>query len=368
MDSLQCPVCRFENMPGQPVCARCRAKLTADAIRASAGRFEPPRAGGLKALRPVAYGWTRFVDRHFSAVPVAWSRFAPEMHDVPPAARAAMVGSIIPGAGHLYSGRRRTGALLFLAWLVCALLVVQYFLCLGWWFLCTCLVSCHALAVYDAGRISQYAADHRRRLRLMMWIYSLVFGAYLGGGIILYRATDARFIRVQGAMDGAGLQAGDLLVCRNLVPPERPRLGDVITAEFVRQGQTRLPNAPGPVYYGHYQAQSTGTVPLWVVALPGETVILGPHGLSVGARVRVPGRDLPQPGIALPQQPVGITVPPDYIMALYPLARGYEAAPIHREVIWRDLYLIRLAEVRARARAVYQPSARRGWLPRRTIE
>jgi hypothetical protein len=355
---MQCPVCAFENMPGQTACARCRATLTLGPDGASRlPSYLPPRAGPFRALRPLQYAVTRFVDRRVRGLPAAWGRVFPETPDIPASAYGAMVLSLIPGLGHLGSGRRRAGLGFFAVWAVLLLLALSFSIGTTGWALATGAMACHAVAMFEAARIRQYADGLRARLGFMALIGLTLFSLYGGTVALVQQAWGLRLARCPGDIPGAGIRQGDILALVRRTAGD-PRRGDVVTA--TAQRNWRAGN-------GYIVGSLGRDLPLWVVALAGDQVQLSPDGVWVNG-YHIPRACLPPVTLPLPPQPVAIAVPADYIMVIFPARPVTLPAGTRFTDLWREFSLLRQGELADRAAGIYLPLTRRRFLARSLTE
>src|SRR5262245_31071590 len=119
---MQCPNCRFENMPGVAACGRCGGSLQ---LTSTAIDVHPPRAGAwAKALRRVSPG-----RRSYQFRDLLWARIprlgGDHYADVPEA--GILVRLAVPGWAQIYCGRTALGWSL-LAGFACFLLVAVVFI------------------------------------------------------------------------------------------------------------------------------------------------------------------------------------------------------------------------------------------------
>lgn len=111
---MQCPSCRFENMPGQQRCVRCQSPMALGAVS-----VRPPRAADSTLRQRLRWQVRR-------RVPTAWLRRLADLRD---AARRPWAGfptrvlllGVVPGLPQLLGGRQRLGIGLLAGWL-CLLL------------------------------------------------------------------------------------------------------------------------------------------------------------------------------------------------------------------------------------------------------
>lgn len=107
---MQCPSCRFENMPGVRACGRCGASLQLGAI---AVNVHPPRAGALAKRWRRWFSWTRIrwrsADERFTE-----SLFGAQAAQAPP--WPVMVRMVAPGWPQFYLGNRVHGWCFLICW------------------------------------------------------------------------------------------------------------------------------------------------------------------------------------------------------------------------------------------------------------
>lgn len=341
-------------MPGLDRCARCRGQLLADAAPSSPGTFMPPRPGAVtKFFRPVLYGWLRLLAKLPTKVPAAFARLFP-MTDTSPEAKARMAASIIPGLGHLLDRRRRTGALVFMVWLV---LLVFYLNSLArWWewLLFGLILTMHAMAAYDAGNLNQgfdFWDGCRRRMRDMMLLSMLLCTAYLTVIFGFGAATGMRLVAAPATIPWAGVEEGDVHIFHATSGKYVPVRGDVVTAAR-RVVEVRAQHLIFRIAQG---------VPYWVVALPGDQVVINCDGITVNSRL-MPAVNLPQ-NLPLPLEPVAMQVPDGYIMTVMSMEKMRVTLNLNTyRAIWQEVFMLQITSVQGHAVGIYLPLARRGGL------
>src|SRR3990170_57308 len=106
---MQCWNCGLENFPGAQNCARCSSSLLLGEIV-----VEPPRASSLHASTRLRRIWNRLALQ----LPDFRALWAQTHILIPDAVEwRAVLWSIIPGLGHLKTGRRSIGRVLLFGWL-----------------------------------------------------------------------------------------------------------------------------------------------------------------------------------------------------------------------------------------------------------
>lgn len=217
---MQCWSCTFENLPGAQLCARCGSRLSLVGVA-----VEPPRAGrhhAATAVRRTGY-------RLRSLCPDLtwlWDRLGvliPESLD-----SRALAWSIVPGLGHLKTGRRKWGRVLLPAWLGFFVLMV---LAIGTnWarFMLAGMVVVHALAV-----VTLFAANLAFERLLMRAAFGLV--VFLGISFFLYEPCVwfcSRFlvaVPIARSPGGTVVQDGDGLLCEgSWIRPAAFARGDIV--------------------------------------------------------------------------------------------------------------------------------------------
>jgi hypothetical protein len=121
---MQCPNCRFENMPGNVSCTRCGSSLQ---LASASFSVEPPRAPRwAKRIRP----WIPWPSYYYQRRDiVAWWRTASWLtkQDSPLLSSNSIwswLRMLIPGWAHRYEGAAARGNWLFFTWLPLAILTI----------------------------------------------------------------------------------------------------------------------------------------------------------------------------------------------------------------------------------------------------
>lgn len=235
---MQCSSCTFENLPGAQRCARCGSRLEFDGVA-----VEPPRASrhhAATAVRRAAYR----LRLHCPDFAKLWSGLGiliPESID-----GRALAWSIIPGLGHLKTGRRRWGWVLLPAWLGFLMLMVLSIGTVWTPFMLSGMIAVHTLAV-----VTLFAANLAFERQFMRAAFGMV--VFLAFNFFLYQPGVwfcSRFFvatPIGSSPGGSVVQAGDGLLCEG--PWRRPdsfargeivlyRLGDlVVDGAIFRAGQ-----------------------------------------------------------------------------------------------------------------------------------
>jgi len=341
---MNCPSCGFNNMPGTERCARCRAQLTVSAP-SSVDDFMPPRAGKLKGLRGGGYWYNRIVDLLPNAMPGSLGRFFRGEGTMTSPARAAMVMSVVPGLGHLFSGRRKGAAVAFVVWVAGIALALTFRYGGTRYALVSLIAGWHASVTLDAGRKLDIARKLQDRLRIVLALIVISFVAYFFADRAIgsfYRFAPAPF-----ALKTKGVEQGDILTIEE--GPAEWRRGDLVTMYprgfYVDTGQS-------------YALRGRGRTLSVVMALAGDDVETSSHGVKVNG-LRVPAEELPGGGPRFPKTPVGFTVPDGHVFAVTPL--GYRGgAGVVDLAAWRGLYTVRISDIIGKATGIYLPWFRRG--------
>jgi signal peptidase I len=217
---MQCWNCEFENIPGAQVCARCASSLELGHVD-----VVPPRAARLHTVTRL----TRAGNRLRSLVPgltELWRRariVTPE-----PVDWRALAWSIIPGLGHLKTGRLKLGKILLPAWLAMLLLTLATIGTSWNAYALTGAVVVHAVTI-----LSLFAANIAYEGLLMRVLFGLA--VFVGVRYLLYDSAiwlGGRFctvICIDIAPPGTVLAADDALLCEGAwMRPAAYRRGDVV--------------------------------------------------------------------------------------------------------------------------------------------
>jgi hypothetical protein len=236
---MRCGQCQFENMPGLKRCFKCGSVLTDE----EKVQVEPPRMPHWK--KP----WRSFLRSFRSA---RGPREKPAAANVMPGDREEregidwltfadnsvhslgyVLGSIVPGGGHLIQGRWRSVRLLSGIWLAA--------IC-GWLFFYRgaigvfCLVAAAALHAWILTDIpdSEFAEQRVRRVGIMIGlcaIFSFAYGAMAG-----YLLHNIQFVQTTFAVEGKGVMQGDTVIARALADPNEARRGALVISTRATMG------------------------------------------------------------------------------------------------------------------------------------
>jgi len=246
---MQCRRCGFENMPGLTACMKCKTVLTATAPV----DVHPPRAGLMRHVRPLVYWFNRM--RSGEAKKVAASPATD------PRTLLWVLLSILPGLGHLASGRLKAIRLLWPAWFALFILGLlgagaawgSVFMGLA--------ISMHAWIALDSADLRSLFDSALGRLGcvligffMLSWLVYGGFGRHVLGGSVLPLAIDSH-----------GLRPNDHILFWGMGSLQR---GDLV--RYTIQGT-------GPVQFGEYQIRGGQTVGR-LLAFAGEKVLIG-HGV-----------------------------------------------------------------------------------------
>ncbi len=355
---MQCPICGFENMPEQNSCTRCRAKLKLPEP-VSPRELTPPRAGCLRCFRPAAYWFNRAADCLPAKMPEGFARIFRGDTELPGDSLAAMYFSICPGLGHLLAGRRRAAALAFGVWLLAVVLAANFYYGIAGSLLAGLIVSWHAGVVFDAGRVGQFAADVRTRLRIILWVLVIAAAAYFMLNRLLHHYLDLVALPYQVAE--LGLKEGDILLVRRFPRQAAVTLERGDMAAATRQESDSYVGI-GTGMYVDFRLE--GLMMVRILAIPGDKVEVSRKGIRVNGALLA--RDmLPAGNIPLPETPVSFTVGENQVLGVSPVRLVANVANVDlAEFIWNRLYRLPKASLYGRAVAVYLPLGRRRFLDR----
>ena len=333
---MKCRRCSFENMPGLARCGRCNSVLAPEAAVA----VHPPRAGWTRRLRPLAY---RLRPRALRARPRGARRFT--FGEEGPLWAAAL--SVVPGLGHLVTGRTRAVRWLWPAW--AGLLAVGLFLygttpggvCLG------LAVGLHGWMVCDAGGLNGRIEGWHMRVAASLVVFLFLLLVLYGGA----RRAAGHFVRGASVTEDAqavGLKDGDfVLAWRRAYADAPPARGDVVL--YV------MPEAHGREWFAR-GGETVGRV----LALSGDRVALRDDKVEVTTRE---GASLLFP---LPwhvsEEHVEASIPPGKVFCLPPLhRRSFTPDGIQlSEQILPQVALVNETAVEGRVFMVWNPLWHRG--------
>jgi hypothetical protein len=241
---MQCQRCQFENMPGQERCFKCSSVLEGQAVIRG---IEPPRMAGWK--RP----WrkiSRLLRGHGKQV----AQDSTEQTDTLPDYSEKMwvlFPGIMPGLGHLLTGRFRSIFWIVGLWCVfMALAAVLFYTPWGW----VCLgmaAGIHAWLMCDTGLLT-LLDDIGERIIAVLVVFVLLVLGYVGLSLNLGMS----FQRTPLVIEAADIRYGDLL----LMEPIEDR------SALLERGTI--------VAFGAHSAGNAGTQTAvgQIVGLPHETV------------------------------------------------------------------------------------------------
>ena len=345
---MRCPSCGFENMPGRDACGRCGAQLVASGEHA-AEEFMPARAGAGKRLRPFGYWLNRVLDGRPRGAYLRLARFLRGSSRIPGVSMAAMLLSVLPGLGHLLSGRRRAALVAAGVWLLAVFVTANFYTGAPRQVLVGLLVAWHAGVVFHAGRVWRTTPAAFDRVRVMLLVLVIATAAYLGVDAVA--RSHVRFVPTPYAIASLDMREGDVLTFR----PNRGTLrrGDVcLVVDTLYRG---VHNVGG----GYVDFRIVDGMVIRLIALPGDTVEVSADGVKVNGEFLDAG-DMPGRGIPLPEEPVSVTVPEKSVLAVWSVRLAYEGN-LRRLAsgIWRRMYVVPVSHVAWRATGVYLPLTRR---------
>lgn len=345
-------------MPGLTACMKCNTVLMA-AVPVS---VHPPRAGWKRRWRPLFYGLNRLGER-VPALREGWVALPGWLRGC----RRFLAGllwavlSLVPGLGHLLSGRVRPLRRLWPAWAVTAAAGVFFLGTQGGSLLLGLAVALHVWIICDAGRLRELFETALARALLVMLVYSLLALHFYPA---LRRQLEARWVRgalLTADLQTDGLRRGDfLLAWPQAYARDAVRRGDVILYDVA---------ASGGRGYGGVAIRGGETVGK-VLGLPGERVQAGEGLLTITAPQGTVTRYLIRPPAALPWA-MDFRLPPD---GYFCLTVGVNTLDAHGHVnaemrdIFQQIGQLARPAIRGRVVWVYQPLGRRARLPRRPLE
>ena len=346
---MECPNCGFQNLPGLTQCARCAGRLRFDDVdihpyRAGDGllmriRRRRAHARSFRAFRAwVDAGWQQL--RRDSA---AWFRRRSLGQPSGPERVGWIVASLIPGLGHIWSGRRRKGFLLMgaaAATFVLSLLLMW----VAWSLFAAIFLGLQVYAITDCVFFKGEHAPRRTVLLVRVLACFALFYVYWGAGGVLSRLAQVYWIGPN--FSGGLLETNDVV----LVPG--PWLH-------------RQPYAPGDIVFYDIGARRgrgwyirEGTLVDRIVAGPGARVAVRSKTLFVNGRPIVPAQDL----LATPTLPrdCEFVVPEDSFfippaMAQLNLPQQGEAQSTQ---FWEGVSIVPRSSLRGKATMIIRPPGR----------
>lgn len=259
---MQCRRCGMENMPGLSNCMRCNSALTAPAT----GPTYPPRAGWTLCLRPLFYRLNRFTAHSL----LRWTKPEKPLSALAEALYGTpnllwMVLSVVPGLGHLASGRLRRVRWFLPGWFLSLALGILS-LGSGWaGMLIGLAIGLHTWVILDAGRVNGLFEKVRSQVLVSLLLYVL-----LAWGVYSQPRQYVDTVVLNADIPSHRIEANDLLIIRKGLDPATLRRGDLVIY--------RVAGAYGGQGQGHYAVQG-GDVPGRVLAFGGETATSSHQGL-----------------------------------------------------------------------------------------
>ena len=332
---MRCGRCGFENMPGLERSGRCSGVLV---VREPIS-VTPPRARGPRRLRRMRYrlgnalGFLRS-PRRAPAGPL-------------PGPLWAGAASVVPGLGHLLTGRGRRVRWFTAGWGGCLLAgLALYGTTPGGWLLGLA-VALHAHVAADSVDLNKRLNSAWLRIGASLCLFLLLaFGLYAP-----VRAAAGRLVRsARSAVDAGPVRQGDLLLVHR-GGARAPRRGDLVLYPIEPAG-------------GAGYRLGGGEVMSQVIALAGDTVKIHHAEVTVtradGRQTRYDISPLPVAGAT------EIVVPADHCLCLPPqYARtdhGGDAPPVSTYI--QTVAMPRLTGLAGRAFMLWRPLRRARWLPR----
>jgi hypothetical protein len=331
---MQCPSCRFENMPGLASCGRCGSSLQ---LRAAEIDVHPPRASkAAKTLRQAVPRRRLYQAR--DAVSDARRRvrgtFLDELRvPLPSASVAARLA--VPGWAHVLEGMALRGRIflgIYLALLGLALLT--------WGNQAGAIFVGLAFSVHVSSALDVLVRSGAVRFPSMMATAGLVsllllVGVYVPAGWLVANLAQSRTFDY----DVPPFRRFDVVVCnRWAFALGGPRPGDVVFVDSPRQ-----PTAPaGNAFFARFRVRETEVVDR-VVGQPGDRVLWDDGKLSING-VAVPWTPLVP--AKLPRR-LAITVPADRYLVLPSTSIAMD--PGTPPKVWEDLGVVPITAIRAGA-------------------
>ncbi|MFC1671648.1 hypothetical protein ACFL01_00795 [Planctomycetota bacterium] len=341
---MECPTCQFENMPGAVACTRCGAQLVVTGPTTPED-FVPPRAGGMKHLRPLTYLFHRLVDLLPVRMPEHLARVFRGDAVLSGESLVAMLLSACPGLGHVLDGRPKAALIAFGVWAVILTLLASFFYGTSRGVLLGMLMSWHAVVVFDAGRLQVHAKNFRVRLRLMLFILVVAGVTYFSLSGMADRYV--HFLSSPYDIQAVGISGGDVLSVRLRV--DEWRRGDVVAISRMSSGRIAIGSET------YLDAGTYGVTIGRIVALSGDQVVVGPDGITVNGE-SVDMSALPEGNIPLPGNPVSFTLQKNEVLAVFPTRNiRYRGNADISTILWTRVYCMQIRDLYGRVTGVYLP-------------
>lgn len=237
---MQCPSCRFENMPQYTTCVRCGSILPGAEV---VGGVQPPRAGQWeKRLR--FSRWIRFFNRvgnWFAKTARVNELTLFRTRSVRENLFALFWRAAVPGLPQLYRGMHRHALIFFFGWLTLLLIsLITYGLLIST-FLLGLVISFHLSSIISAVIVTTRERPDRIVLAFVM---------LLGAGLLFYTPATLLLWRYSGlyriTATTAPFQNGDALIFAYTRDDFQPQAGQAVlyTAPDVTYQTGGYGNAP----------------------------------------------------------------------------------------------------------------------------
>lgn len=354
---MQCPICGFENISGQETCARCHTLLKVTK-RLSPEDLTPPRAARGRIVRRLSYFLNRVRESCAGWKFSEYWRAVVGTKSLPGEALAAILASVLPGFGHLLTGRTARAGAAFGVWVTLAILTANFYHGAPRTLLVGCLVGWHAVVLFDAGRVNDHLAEVLDRLRVMAPVLLLTAASYYGITVLIGHYF--MFLETPTEIRALSVKSGDVLRFRR--GTSDIRRGEVVAHSF--QGGYF---ADGRWVRTRYYANIDVWVMGIVTALSRDEVTVGPDGVVVNGSPVDPGT-LPAQHYPFPRSSIAFEVPSGQVMVVSPVNPNEYVNQNLADDIWRMLYCVPEADVYGRAVSVYLPLLRRHTLDRTADE
>ncbi len=296
---MQCPSCRFENMPGLESCGRCGTSL---ALATAAIDVHPPRASRVsKRVRRAVPG--RLLYRARDAAIEAWRTITSSIIEdsrIPLPEPGILSRLIVPGWAHLHAGLRVRGWSFLVAYLFLLLLALTRWGTSMGSIAAGLAFSVHASSVMDV--LIRQGTVRFPRMMAMALMVSLVLAAlfYAPAGWVLSYGIAVPIVYAHNAPP---FDRDDVvLINRWAYALTSPRRGDVVQFRPTSAGRIVDPNLQA--LHVRWVYEQTMLIDR-VVGLPGDRVVWDGGKLTIdGAPVAwaplIPGRLPPRLEIDVP--------------------------------------------------------------------
>ena len=336
---MQCPICKFNNLPGTRVCTRCRAQLILDENIAPE-HLQPPRAGQYKKYRSIVYFFNRLDDHQLGKKTVTIAGHL-----------LFLLLSLIPGLGHMVKGRRRAALAICCGWLsLMALIVLLYSSTLSG-VLLGMAIALHAFVFFDILDIRSRYPKILSQFFAATVIAVIIAISYFG--LQSYAHRFARIVISPCDFPQWHVQKQDSLL---VTPGNNHGKGQLVYYHLPTSRRLRRGNL---YFHLNWANHFLGCI----LGLSGDKIEVGTDGV-----IQINGNKVNRQYLndqqMKPGKPFTLTVPPDcYFIPNQFIFRGNRIRQDNYIFLWKNAYIVPRKQVIGKAIAIYFPLARRRFFP-----